>query len=90
MLILTRRLGETLHLCDEITLTVTEVAGGQIRLGIEAPKQVAVHRKEIYERIKVESQSPLQSTGFIVRDRDSAMSTGEPRVQYKPRRRLST
>lgn len=57
MLILTRRVGETLMIGDEITATILGVKGNQVRLGIQAPKDVAVHREEIYERIKNEGQA---------------------------------
>jgi carbon storage regulator len=54
MLILTRRLNETIMIGDAISVTVMGVKGGQVRLGVLAPKEVAVHREEIYERIRAE------------------------------------
>jgi carbon storage regulator len=54
MLILTRRVGETLMIGDEVTVTVLGVKGNQVRIGVNAPRDVAVHREEIYERIKRE------------------------------------
>ena len=56
MLVLTRRVNETLMVGDEVTVTVLSVKGNQVRIGINAPREVAVHREEIYERIKAEEQ----------------------------------
>ena len=54
MLILTRRVGESLMVGDDVTVTVLGVKRGQIRIGVNAPNEVPVHREEIYERIKAE------------------------------------
>lgn len=61
MLILTRRVGETLMIGDEVSVTVLGVKGNQVRIGVNAPKDIAVHREEIYQRIQHEraAQSPL-------------------------------
>lgn len=55
MLILTRRVGETLMIGDEVTVTVLGVKGNQVRIGVSAPRDVSVHREEIYDRIKREN-----------------------------------
>lgn len=56
MLILTRRVGETLMVGDEVSITVLGVKGNQVRLGVNAPKTIAVHREEIYARIQQEKE----------------------------------
>ena len=63
MLILTRRVGETVMIGDEVTITVLGVKGNQVRIGINAPKHVAVHREEIYERIKREQRTAAAQSG---------------------------
>ena len=57
MLILTRRVGETLMVGDEVTVTVLGVKGNQVRIGVNAPKDVSVHREEIYQRIQKEKEN---------------------------------
>jgi carbon storage regulator len=60
MLILTRRIGETLMIGDEVTIKVLGVKGNQVRLGVNAPKDVSVHREEIYEKIQEENRTGSQ------------------------------
>jgi carbon storage regulator len=64
MLILTRRVGETLYIGDDVTIQVLGIKGHQVRLGINAPKEIAVHREEIYERIK-------NGEGYLNHDKSS-------------------
>lgn len=66
MLILTRRIGETVNIGDDITVTVLSVKGNQVRIGINAPKDVAVHREEIYQKVlqeRAEGQTSVTASG---------------------------
>lgn len=67
MLILTRRSGESVKIGDDVTVTVLGVKHGQTRIGITAPKSIAVHREEVYERIRA-ARSPTRCNGEIVED----------------------
>ena len=66
MLILTRRVGETLMIGDEVSVTVLGVKGNQVRIGVNAPKEVAVHREEIYDSIKKEQANEAVASSAAV------------------------
>ena len=71
MLILTRKLGERITIGDDITITLLEIKGSQVKLGIEAPQSISVHRQEIYERIRREN---VRSSEVKVSDLSEAAS----------------
>jgi len=62
MLVLTRRLGETIVIGDDIVIKIVDIHGKQIRIGIEAPSEVSVYRGEIYERIMLENKAAVEAT----------------------------
>ena len=72
MLILTRRVGETVMIGNDVTVTVLGVKGNQVRVGVNAPKDVAVHREEIYERIKREGDQDSRSVSPVSKIVDDA------------------
>ena len=74
MLILTRRVGETIMVGDTVTFTVLGVKGNQVRCGINAPKDIAVHREEVYERIHREHEESALADGNRSRDEPSGQA----------------
>jgi carbon storage regulator len=67
MLVLTRRLGETIVIGDDIVIKIVDIHGKQIRVGIEAPAEISVYRGEIYERIMLENKAAVEATSGDVK-----------------------
>ena len=63
MLLLTRKLGENIRIGDDVKITIVEVKGNHVKLGIDAPPSVKVHREEIYERIQLEKRAQALTDG---------------------------
>jgi carbon storage regulator len=77
MLILTRKLGERITIGDNIVITLLEIAGSQVKLGIEAPKGISIHRQEIYERIRQQNLRASEVTASDLSEAASLLRTSE-------------
>jgi carbon storage regulator len=75
MLILTRKLGERITIGDDISVTLLEIKGSQVRLGIEAPKGIGIYRQEVYERIRQQNLSASEVTAYDLSEADSLLRT---------------
>lgn len=86
MLVLSRQRDETIMIGDEIEITVVDIRGDKVRLGITAPTRISVHRKEVYEAIKAENQKAAQISGAdlpAIRERQ-APAAGPQRLRARP------
>lgn len=87
MLILTRKSGEGIRIGDSITLKIIEIRGNQVRVGVEAPRNVSVHREEIYELIQTQNESAAEASpesaeilANLWKDRARTSENGKPRT----------
>ncbi len=78
MLVLTRKLGENIRIGDNVKITVLEVRGTQVKLGIDAPPEVIVHREEIYERIQEENRRAASASPMALKDAAQALRKVKP------------
>jgi carbon storage regulator len=90
VLVLTRRLGERIKIGDEIAVVVLEIKGGQVRLGIEAPPSIPVHREEIYTRIRQENLRAAAANPQAFREAARAIQRARPaHPAASPKERVS-
>lgn len=89
MLVLSRQRDETIMIGDDIEITVVDIRGDKVRLGITAPTRISVHRKEVYEAIKAENQRAAQISGSDLQPlRDGAAKARGPRPNLAPSARI--
>ncbi len=81
MLVLSRQRDETIMIGDEVEITVVDVRGDKVRLGITAPPRIAVHRKEVYEAIRAENEQAAMAAGVPLASLKKPMSPGPPRIK---------
>lgn len=81
MLVLSRQRDETIMIGDEIEITVVDIRGDKVRLGITAPTRIAVHRKEVYEAIRVENEQASRLAGTSLPDGGSSISPGPAKLR---------